>query len=147
MYEHFYLSFATPCELLLQEWAGNLRGQVSQLDVRPLFLWFRCFWRVSSEPFAPSVLPATSFLRVTSKRSLHILCMKGLVVALAKLCQHTIKHAVPLAQYVINNAGIAEWDKLEKVTAEGLIRHASTGVLCDMEPSPDFHICDVLTAE
>ena len=73
--------------------------------------------------------------------------MKGLVVAFAKLCKHTIKHAVPLAQYVINNAGIAEWDKLENVTAEGLIRHAPTGVLCDMETSPDFHVCDILTAE
>ena len=41
--------FVEPClcvdkALLLQEWAGSLRGHVSQLDVRPLPFVLRCSW-------------------------------------------------------------------------------------------------------
>ena len=57
----------------------------------------------------------------------HVLDDRLDILICRPLWQHThvtLKHAVPLAQYVISNAGIAEWDKLENVTAEGLIRHA-----------------------
>lgn len=75
---------------------------------------------------------------------MHMFWMTGLIFSFADLfgqrTQAVLKHAIPLAQYVINNAGIAEWDKLENVTAEGLIRHGPTGVLRDADTSPELHM-------